>query len=77
VARTGHLIWSVSRQQRLVNVDTLLNSLITSVTGVDANALAAEAEGYEQYAILAAEVFGLALLVIIVELGLILFEVRK
>lgn len=56
---------------------SLLNTLISSATGVDATALSADVTGAEQYGILAAEVFALMMLVIIIELGLILFELRS
>jgi hypothetical protein len=56
---------------------SLLNTLISTVTGTDPTSLAAEVTGAEQYALLAAEVFALILVIMMVELGLILFELRK
>jgi hypothetical protein len=55
----------------------MLDSLISAITGTDPTSLAAEVTGAEQYAVLAAEVLTVLLVIMVVELGLILFELRK
>ncbi len=54
----------------------LLNSVIASVTGVDANTLSADLNAAEQYAVAAAEIFALLIVIIVFELAFILFELR-
>jgi hypothetical protein len=57
-------------------VGGLLNSLISSVTGTDPSTLSADLNAGEQYAVLAAEVLTVLLVIMVIELMLILFELR-